>query len=63
MRGVGSERAGSGAPEAPAAGVAELRRMSALNEIPIAVVDRDPSDCEPWALAVRHAIDRLLGVR
>ncbi len=61
VRAVIYEAAGSVAAEALAVGVAELRRMSTLNEIPVAVVDCDPSDAEPWVLAVRRTIDRLLG--
>jgi Trk K+ transport system NAD-binding subunit len=63
VRAVVYEAAGSVAPELLAAGVAELRRMGALNEIPVAVIDRDPSDVSAWVPAVRQAIDRLTGLR
>jgi nucleoside-diphosphate-sugar epimerase len=63
VRAVVYEAAGSVAPEVLAAGVAELERMGARNEIPVAVVDRDPADREVWVLAVRQAIDRLTGLR
>lgn len=63
VRAVVYEAAGSVAPEVLAAGVAELERMGARNEIPVAVVDCDPCDRAAWALAVRQAIDRLVELR
>jgi NAD(P)H-binding len=62
VRGVVYEAAGTIAPEAFATGIAELRRMGRLNEIPVAVLDADPADRLAWAAAARHAIDRLIGV-
>jgi nucleoside-diphosphate-sugar epimerase len=63
VRAVVYEAAGPLHPELFAAGVAELERMGALNEIPVAVVDCDPSDSQRWARAAREAIDHLLDVR
>ncbi len=62
VRGVVYEAAGTIAPEAFATGIAELRRMGSLNEIPIAVLDSDPADPDAWVAAARHAIGGLIGV-
>jgi Trk K+ transport system NAD-binding subunit len=62
VRGVVYEAAGTIAPEAFATGIAELRRMGRLNEIPVAVVDADPADRAAWVAAARHAIGGLIGV-
>jgi hypothetical protein len=61
VRGVVYEAAGTIAPEAFATGIAELRRMGARNEIPVAVIDRDPADRAAWVAAARHAIAGLTG--
>jgi len=63
VRAVVYEAAGSVAPEVLAGGVAELERMGARNEIPVAAVDCDPADVSAWVPAVRQAIDRLVGLR
>ena len=62
VRGVVYEAAGTVAPAALAAGVAELERMGRLNEIPIAVVEADPADREAWIAATRQAIESMVGV-
>jgi Trk K+ transport system NAD-binding subunit len=62
VRGVVYEAAGTIAPAAFGAGLAELERASALNQIPHAVVDVDPADRDAWVAAARDAIDRLIGV-
>jgi len=62
VRGVVYEAAGTIDPEAFATGIAELRRMGRLNEIPVAVVDADPADPAAWVAAARHAIGGLIGV-
>jgi hypothetical protein len=61
VRGIVYEAAGSAGPDAFALGLAELRRICGLNEIPFEVVDEDPVDVPAWAAASRRAIDRLLG--
>jgi hypothetical protein len=63
VRAVVYEAAGPIAPEAFAVGVAGLERMGALNEIPFAVIEGDPSDVSAWVPAVRQAIDRLTRLR
>jgi predicted dinucleotide-binding enzyme len=62
VRGVVYEAAGTVAAESFETGVAELRRMGALNELPYAIVDADPADRGAWVVAARHAIDGLIGV-
>jgi predicted dinucleotide-binding enzyme len=63
VRAVVYEAAGSVPDEVLAGGVAEVERMGARNEIPVAVVDCDPSDVSAWLPAVRRAIERLTGLR
>jgi hypothetical protein len=62
VRGVVYESAGTIAPEAFATGIAELRRMGSLNEIPVAIVDASPADRAAWVVAARRAIGGLVGV-
>jgi hypothetical protein len=62
VRGVVYEAAGTIAPGAFATGIAELRRMGRLNEIPVAIVDASPADRTAWVAAARHAIGNLVGV-
>lgn len=38
------------------------RRMTELNQIPLACVVEDPSDSDLWVAAARRAVDSLLGV-
>jgi NAD(P)-dependent dehydrogenase (short-subunit alcohol dehydrogenase family) len=63
VRGVVLEAAGTVAPEALAAGVAEARHARATNEIPYALVEADPADRAAWLRAARRAIDALLTAR
>jgi hypothetical protein len=63
VRGVVLEAAGTVAPDALAAGVAEARHARATNEIPYALVKADPADRAAWLRAVRGAIDALLTAR
>jgi hypothetical protein len=60
VRGVLYEAAGTVAPQALAAGAAELARAQALNEIPGALLEADPRDTDTWVAAAREAIDHLL---
>jgi hypothetical protein len=62
VRGVVYEAAGTIAPETFASGIAALRRMGRLNEIPVAIVDASPADRVAWVAAARHAIGGLIGV-
>ena len=62
VRGVVYEAAGTVAAEAFETGVAELARTAALNEIPYEVVAADPAARAAWSVAVRQAIERLIGV-
>jgi hypothetical protein len=62
VRGVVYEAAGTIAPGAFATGIAELRRMGRLNEIPVAIVDASPADRTAWVAAARRAIGNLVGV-
>jgi hypothetical protein len=62
VRGVVYEAAGTVAPATLEAGVAELRRTCARNEIPYALVAEDPAQPDAWVVAARAAIDGLLGV-
>jgi hypothetical protein len=45
------------------AGVREIERANALNEIPYALLEADPRDLDAWLPAARAAIDSLLGAR
>jgi uncharacterized protein YbjT (DUF2867 family) len=60
VRGVVYEAAGAVGPETLAAGVEEVRRARATNEIPYALVEAPRADGAAWVAAVRAAIDALL---
>jgi NAD(P)H-binding len=60
VRGVLYEAAGSVDAEILETGAAEVARAQALNEIPGAVLEADPSDPEVWVAAAREAIEHLL---
>jgi NAD(P)H-binding len=62
VRGVLYEAAGTVGADALASGAAELARAQALNEIPGAVLEADPSDPDAWVAAALAAIDHLLTV-
>ncbi len=61
VRGVVYEAAGTIGPQAFATGIAELERMGRLNEIPHMIVSADPTDQGRWAVAVSHAMKRMVG--
>jgi hypothetical protein len=63
VRGVVLEAAGPVGPEVLAAGIEEVRRARATNEIPYALVEADPADRAAWLAAARAAIDVLLTAR
>lgn len=60
VRGVVYEAAGTVAPDALAAGVAEVEHAYATNEIPFALLEADPADPAAWVTAARAAIDTVL---
>jgi NAD(P)-dependent dehydrogenase (short-subunit alcohol dehydrogenase family) len=62
VRGVVYEAAGTVPADALASGAAVLRRACERNEIPFAVVDREPALPDAWVASARQAIGRLLGV-
>ncbi len=62
VRGVVYEAAGSAGDDAFAAGIREVRRICARNEIPFAILDAGPADPDAWAVQARDAVDRLLGI-
>ena len=62
VRGVVYEAAGTIAAGVFATGIAELRRMGARNEIPVAVIEADPADQDAWVAGACHAIGGLIGI-
>jgi uncharacterized protein YbjT (DUF2867 family) len=63
VRGIVYEAYGGGANEQPlAAGEQLARRMTELNQIPLACLQQDPADSASWTAGARRAIDSLLGV-
>jgi hypothetical protein len=63
VRGVIYEAAGPVAPEALAAGAAEVRWAHETNEIPFRLLEADPRDHAAWVPAARAAIDLVLSDR
>ena len=63
VRGVVYEAAGTVDAAALRSGAAELARAHALNEIPGALLEADPSAPQDWVAAARDAIERLLSAR
>jgi hypothetical protein len=63
VRGVVLEAVGPVGPAILAAGVEEVRRARATNEIPYALVEADPADRAAWLTAARAAIEVLLTAR
>ena len=61
VRGIVYEAAGTVAVDVLQAGVAQVRRVCELNEIPFELLTAEPADADAWAIAARGAIDRLLG--
>jgi uncharacterized protein YbjT (DUF2867 family) len=49
-------------PPAPAAGEQLVRRITELNQIPLAFLEQDRADARAWTGAAREAIDSLLGL-
>jgi hypothetical protein len=62
VRGLIYEAAGSVDPALLATGAALISAKAAYNEIPLALLDADPSDAAAWRTQARAAIDSLLAV-
>ena len=59
-RGIVYEAAGTVDPEILAAGRALVERFAAYNEIPLHVLEADPSDRAAWFAAARSGVEELL---
>lgn len=59
-RGIVYEAAGTVDPEALAAGRELVERFAGYNEIPLRIIEADPSDRAAWVTAARSAVAELL---
>jgi len=63
VRGIVYESRGTHVPaSALAEGEQLARRMTELNQIPLACLEGDPSDTDAWVSSAREAVDSLLGL-
>ena len=63
VRGIIFESLGTSVPAAVLADGERLaRRMTELNQIPLACLEVDPADTDAWVSSARAAVDSLLGV-
>jgi hypothetical protein len=60
VRGVVYEASGTVDPETLASGRALVERFAAYNEIPLQVLEADPSDRAAWLAAARSGVQALL---
>jgi uncharacterized protein YbjT (DUF2867 family) len=63
VRGILYEARGTSVPASVlAAGEQLARRMTRLNQIPLACLEDDPSDTDAWVSSAHAAVDSLLGL-
>jgi hypothetical protein len=63
VRGILYEARGTSVPASVlAAGEQLARRMTRLNQIPLACLEVDPSDTDAWVSSAHAAVDSLLGL-